>query len=83
MRYSRYWPNASRSSTSSIRGSRNWPAKSLLQAPVVSGRRFLLSALRIVPELEPGRGQGRCPGCSRPLVGVHCRVSSRPTVPAC
>ena len=38
----------------------------LLQAPVVSGRRFLLSALRIVPELEPGRGQGRYPGCSRP-----------------
>jgi hypothetical protein len=54
----------------------------LLQAPVVSGRRFLLSALRIVPELEPGRGQGRCPGRSRPLAGVHIRVSSRRTVPA-
>ncbi len=37
----------------------------LLQAPVVSGRRFLLSALRIVPEPEPGRGQGLYPGCSR------------------
>ena len=36
----------------------------LLQAPVVSGRRFLLSALRIVPELEPGRGQGRCPAAA-------------------
>ena len=36
----------------------------LLQAPVVSGLALLLSALRIVPEPEPGAGRAATPAAA-------------------